>query len=105
MGILYKPLAIVAGMVKKRAGRAASARVWGQLGHPEGPPAPTAGRHSLWALAGSAAVEAATIAAVSAVVDQLFARAFHHLFGAWPAKPDSVTAEAVAGEATEPQST
>jgi hypothetical protein len=87
MGVLYKPLGILAGMVKKRAGKAASVKVWAQLGHPEGPPSPTAGKQSIAFLAASAALEAATLAAVAAAVDQLFARVFHHLFGAWPGKP------------------
>jgi hypothetical protein len=86
MKLLYKPFEIAAKMVGKRIGKTAFAKLWERLGDPAGPPKPTTGRQELATLAGAAAVEAATLAAVGAVIDQLAARVFHHLFGAWPGK-------------------
>ncbi len=35
----------------------------------------------------TAALQAAVLAGVGAVIDQIAARVFHQLFGAWPGKP------------------
>ena len=88
MKLLYKPFAIFAGVIGHRTGRTAFQAVWSHLGgEEEKPPSPRAGRVGLAQVAGSAALEAATIAATAAVFEQLAARVFHHLFGAWPEKP------------------
>lgn len=82
------PFAIVAGVIGQRTGRKAFKAVWARLGgETEKPPSPKAGRVSLAHVAGSAALEAATIAGIAAAVQQISARVFHHLFGAWPEKP------------------
>jgi hypothetical protein len=94
MKLLYKPFNVVVELVGHRAGRAAFQAVWSRLGEDERPPSPRAGRVGLFPLAGSAALEAATTAAVTAVIEQLTARAFHHLFGAWPEKPAEPTESA-----------
>jgi len=87
MKLLYKPFGIIAGVIGHRTGRTAFEAVWSRVGgEEEKPPSPRAGRLGLAQVAGSAALEAATIAAVAAVIEQLAARAFHHLFGAWPEK-------------------
>jgi hypothetical protein len=87
MGVLYKPFSIVAKMLGKRAGRAAFDNVWAQVGDGEGPPASNAGYRSIPAVFGTAALQAAVLAGVGAVIDQLAARVFHQIFGAWPGKP------------------
>lgn len=87
MKFLYKPFGIIAGVIGHRTGRTAFQAVWTHVGDDEKPPSPRAGRLGLAQVAGSAALEAATIAAVAAVIEQLAARLFHHLFGAWPEKP------------------
>lgn len=91
MKLLYKPFAIFAGVIGHRTGKTAFQAVWSQVGQEQQPPSPRAGRIGLVQVAGVAALEAATIAAVAAVIDQLAARAFHNLFGAWPEKPPAPT--------------
>jgi hypothetical protein len=87
MKFVYKPFQIVAHSVASRLGKTAFETVWGRVGDGDRPPKPTAGRVSLPRVATAAALEAATMAAVGAVIDQLTARSFHHLIGAWPEKP------------------
>jgi hypothetical protein len=86
MKLVYKPFSLFAHQLAGRLGKSAFAAIWQKVGSGEGPPAPTAGRLSLTSVAGSAAREAATMAATTAVIEQLTARAFHHLLGAWPQK-------------------
>ena len=87
MGVLYKPFSILARMLAKRMGQAAVSDLWGRVGDSAGPPPPNAGRRPLGSVFATAAVQAAILAGVGAVVDQLAARAFHQIFGAWPGKP------------------
>jgi hypothetical protein len=85
MKILYKPFAIIAGIVGARLGRSVFKRVWGRIDTGE-PPAPTAADANLPKVVGAAALEAATIAGVAAAVDRAGARTFHYLTGIWPGK-------------------
>lgn len=87
MKLVYKPFALVARSIGSRLGKAAFHGVWGRVGESDHPPSPTAGRVNLAQLAAVAALEAATLAAIEATIDQLSARAFHQLIGAWPEKP------------------
>jgi hypothetical protein len=91
--LLYKPFSIAAKAVATRLGKAAFESVWARVGGEEPPPKPTAGHVGLVQVASAAAVEAATMAAVGAAVDQLSARWFHHLFGVWPDKPKPAPSE------------
>jgi hypothetical protein len=93
MGILYKPFSVVAKMLGKRAGSAAFANVWAKVGDGEKPPAANAGHRNLPSVFWTAALQAAILAGVGAVIDQLAARFFHHLFGAYPGKPVQPAAE------------
>lgn len=102
MNLLYKPFSIGAKMVGKRIGRTAFSQVWGQVADSDGPPSPTDGHHSLAKVAGSAALEGAVLAATGAIIDQLSARLFHHLVGAWPGQPPDPEKP---GEETEPGAT
>jgi hypothetical protein len=87
MGVLYQPFSIIARILGKRAGRTAFANLWAEVGDGERPPKSNAGHRSYPAVFLTAALEAAVLAGVGAVADQLVARVFHHLFGAWPGKP------------------
>ena len=87
MKLVYKPFSIFAHQLATRVGKSAFDAIWTNVRSGETPPVPTAGRVSLTYVAAAAALEAATMAAVAAVIDQLSARAFHSLVGAWPDKP------------------
>ncbi|HET9073336.1 MAG TPA: DUF4235 domain-containing protein [Solirubrobacteraceae bacterium] len=87
MGVLYKPFSILARLLAKRMGQAAVSDLWSRVGDSDGPPPANAGRRPLGSVFATAAVQAAILAGVGAVVDQLAARAFHQIFGAWPGKP------------------
>jgi hypothetical protein len=92
MKILYKPFAILAGVIGSRLGRRMFKRLWARLDTSE-PPAPTAPDASFPKVVGAAALEAATMAGVAAAVDRASARAFHYLTGIWPGKKASKKAE------------
>jgi hypothetical protein len=94
MGFLYKPLGIIARLVGKRAGRTAFSGLWAKVGDGEGPPAANAGYRPLSSVFLTAALEAAVLAGVGAVIDQLFGRFFHQLIGAWPNPPQPPTEDA-----------
>lgn len=88
MKVFYLPFSLVARQIGARIGRATFDAVWSRVddsGQP--PPSPTAGEVSLVRLAGSHALRAAVLAAIDATIDQLVARWFFHLFGAYPEKP------------------
>ena len=85
MKILYKPFAVFASLIAVRLGRSAFQSLWARIDHAE-PPDPTTREATLSKVVGAAALEAATMAAVSAAVDRASARTFHHLFGIWPGK-------------------
>jgi hypothetical protein len=85
MKILYKPFAIVAGLVAARLGRSVFRSVWSAFDE-QPPPLPATGEASLGKVVGAQALQAAVMAGVAAAVDRGFAGAFHHLVGAWPKK-------------------
>ncbi len=85
MRILYKPFAIVAGLVAARLGRSAFRTMWAKI-DPDEPPNPKAAEASMGKVVGAAALEAATMAGIAAAADRASARVFHYLTGFWPAK-------------------
>jgi hypothetical protein len=87
MKFVYKPFQLLARSLGTKLGKTAFQSVWTKVGDGEHPPSPTAGRVSVPKVAAAAALEAATMAAIGAAIDQLTARSFHHLIGAWPEKP------------------
>ncbi|HWD85155.1 MAG TPA: DUF4235 domain-containing protein [Solirubrobacteraceae bacterium] len=95
MKFIYKPFSILAKSVGTRLGKSAFDTVWERVGDSEEPPSPTAGRVSLARVAASAALEAATMAAVGAAIEQLTARGFHRLIGAWPEKAPEAEQQAL----------
>lgn len=94
MKLFYTPFQIFTKIVSHRVGKDAFAGIWLRFSDLEKPPSPTAGHRKLTHVAGAAALEAATLAAVTAVGQQLTARLFHHLFGAWPERPKDAPAHA-----------
>jgi hypothetical protein len=83
MKLLYKPFSIVGRVVGARVGRSAFTALWdGITDSPK--PSPNDPEAGLLKITGSAALEAATLAASAALFNQLSSRLFHYLFGVWP---------------------
>lgn len=87
MKLLYKPFALIAGLIAARLGNALFKGLWSRVDAQREPPQPTAPEASLTKVVGAAALEAATMASVAAAADRAAAEAFHHLTGVWPGKP------------------
>ncbi len=85
MKLLYKPFALVAKFVTGRLSRSLFKSLWGRIDD-QPPPIPGAGDASTAKVVGAQALEGAVTAGTAAAVDRTFARAFHHLIGAWPEK-------------------
>lgn len=83
MKLLYKPFGLLAGIAGGLLARRIFAAVWGALDDQE-PPEPTTERASWTRVVAAAAVQGAIFSGTRAVVDRGGARAFQHLFGAWP---------------------
>jgi hypothetical protein len=86
MKLLYKPFSLIASFIASRIGKALFQGVWSRVDRSE-PPDPTAPEVPMPKVVGAAALEAATMAGVSAAADRIAAHAFHHLTGVWPGKP------------------
>ena len=85
MKILYKPFAIISGLVAARVGRKTFKQIWGKIDEQD-PPDPSTRDASLPKVVGAAALEAATMAAVAAAASRVSAQTFNYLFGIWPGK-------------------
>jgi hypothetical protein len=83
MKILYKPFGIIASLIGAKIANSVFKALWSRIDH-EDPPSPTTAEASFPKVVGAAALEAATVAAISAAVDRASARTFHHLTGIWP---------------------
>ena len=83
MKILYKPFAIIAGVISARVGRSVFRSLWARIDDSE-PPSPRAEDASLPKVVGAAVLEAATMAGIAAAVDRATVRSFHYLTGIWP---------------------
>jgi hypothetical protein len=83
MKILYKPFAIIAGLIGARIAKSVFRALWSRVDDGE-PPKPTTAGASFGKVVGAAALEAATMAGVGAAVDRAGARTFQHLTGIWP---------------------
>jgi Protein of unknown function (DUF4235) len=83
MKILYKPFALIAGLIAAKLGKSVFKTLWSKIDQDE-PPAPTAADASLPKVVGAAALKGATMAGVAAAVSRATARAFHYLVGVWP---------------------
>ncbi len=85
MKLLYKPFAIIGGLIAARLGRSMFRTLWARIDQ-EPPPAPGTGEASIVKVVGSRALQGAVMGAIAAAVDRAFASSFHHLIGAWPEK-------------------
>lgn len=83
MKILYKPFAIIAGLIGARIAKSIFKALWARIDEAE-PPKPTTEGASFPKVVGAAALEAATMAGVGAAVDRAGAATFQHLTGIWP---------------------
>jgi hypothetical protein len=83
MKLLYKPFAIIAGLIAARLGKSVFKGLWARIDDAQPPTAATQGA-SLPKVVGAQALQAATMAGVAAGVDRTFARVFYHLTGIWP---------------------
>jgi hypothetical protein len=86
MKLLYKPFALIFGLIAARLGKAIFEGLWSRVDERE-PPEPTAADATLSKVVGAAALKAATMASVAAAADRAAAETFHHLTGIWPGKP------------------
>jgi hypothetical protein len=83
MKLLYKPFAIIASLIGARIAKSVFSSVWARVDD-SAPPTPTVEEASLPKVVAAAALEAATMAAITAAVDRAGARTFHYLTGIWP---------------------
>jgi hypothetical protein len=84
--LLYKPLAIVGGIIAGKLGRSVFRSIWAKIDD-EPPPTAGGGEGSTIKVVGAQALQAGVMAGTAAAVDRTFARFFHHLIGIWPKKP------------------
>ncbi len=83
MKILYKPFAIIAGIISSLIGRRVFKQLWARIDDSE-PPKPTTAETSIGKVLGATTLEAATMAGVAAVINRASAKSFHYLTGIWP---------------------
>jgi Protein of unknown function (DUF4235) len=88
MKLLYKPIALIAGIIAGRLGRSVFRSLWSKVDD-EPPPKPGSGEGSVIKVIGGQALQAGIMAGVAAAVDRAFAKGFHHLIGIWPEDPAS----------------
>jgi hypothetical protein len=95
MKLLYKPFAIVGGIVAARIGRSVFESVWSAIDEAP-PPSPGSGQGGIAKMVGGQALRAGVMAGSAAAVDRVFAGLFHHLVGAWPVMGPTAAAAAPA---------
>ncbi len=83
MKILYKPFAIIAGLIASRLGKGAFRSLWSKIDEDE-PPSKTMANKSWPKVLGAAVLEAGIMAGVAALVERSTAKGFHYLTGIWP---------------------
>lgn len=92
MKILYKPFALIAGVISARIGKSVFKKLWAKIDDKQ-PPDPTTADASLPKVLGAATLEAATMAGVAAAVDRGSARVFHYFTGVWPGEEEEKEVE------------
>jgi hypothetical protein len=86
MRLLYKPFAIINGIISRKLGRSMFNSIWGRIDDAP-PPKPTSGESTAVKAVAGQALQAGLMAGTAAAVDRAGARVFHYLIGVWPAKP------------------
>jgi hypothetical protein len=86
MRLLYKPFAIIAGILARLLGRQTFRALWSRIDE-QPPPQPLTGEASTIKLVGARALQAGVMAGAAALVERMAARAFRHVIGIWPKKP------------------
>jgi hypothetical protein len=84
--LLYKPFAIISGLIAARVGKKVFAGVWSKIDD-QPPPLAGTGAGSVGKVVAAQALQAGVMAGSAAAVDRAFATFFHHLIGIWPKKP------------------
>ena len=92
--LLYKPFAIVSGLVATRLARRIFAAIWSRIDSRQ-PPLASHQQAPLGKVVGAAALEAVVLTATRATVDRASARLFENLTGLWPGdkEPEPVETE------------
>jgi hypothetical protein len=83
MKVLYKPFALIAGVIGAKLGQRLFRVVWAKLDSGE-PPEPTRPEASTGKVVAAAALEAAALSGAKAATTRATARSFHYLTGFWP---------------------
>ncbi len=85
MGLLFKPFALLLGLVAGRLSAAIFGRIWGAVdGDP--PPDPKVREDDGGRAIAAAALQAGVAAGTAAAVNRYGMHVFEHLFGRWPGK-------------------
>jgi len=87
MTLMYKPIAVVLGLVAGFLSRKIFDQVWGLIDEEE-PPKPNTQRASWPKVLGAAAVEGITFKVTRAAVERAGAKGFAGLTGAWPGEKE-----------------
>jgi Protein of unknown function (DUF4235) len=90
MKLIYKPFAIVLGVVAGIVGRQLFSFVWSKIDD-EDPPRPNTEIAPWGKVLGAAAIQGAVFAATKAAVERSGAKGFAHITGVWPGErhPDA----------------
>jgi hypothetical protein len=83
MKLLYKPFALIAGVMGAKIGQSVFKTLWARVDGGE-PPKPTIEEVSGLKVVGAAALEAATVAGAQAATRRASAHSFRYLTGVWP---------------------
>jgi hypothetical protein len=83
MKLIYKPIAIVLGLIAGFLARQLFSLVWSKIDD-EDPPRANTERADWPKVIGAAALQGATFAATKAAVERAGAKSFEHLTGVWP---------------------
>jgi len=83
--LLFKPMALIAGVLAARAANAAFQSLWSMIDDRE-PPEPTTAETTTPKVVAAAVLEAGTQAAMGALATRVAAQTFNYLFGVWPGK-------------------
>jgi Protein of unknown function (DUF4235) len=90
MKVLYKPFAVIAGIIGAKLGESLFRALWAKLDGDD-PPKPTRREATTGKVVAAAALEAAAHSGAKAATTRASARSFHYLTGYWPG--DQATAD------------